>query len=94
MRAVFKFEKSDKRIDEMFRHDIISRQTLIKRDGLSLGLNNTNIYLVLEGSEEAIKIAREIVGDNEIKGDEGEEIYRKIKDTESEVSAGLGALFG
>ncbi len=94
MRAVFKFEKSDKRIDEMFRHDVISRQTLIKRDGLSLGLNDSHIYLILEGSEDAIKIAREIAGENELKGKEGEEIYRKIKDAENEVSAGLGAIFG
>lgn len=94
MHAIFKFEKGDKKIEEIFKDDLISRQTLIKREGKSLGLKDDSIYLVVEGSEGAIKKARNLAGDRELRDTEGEDIYRKIKEEEDEASAGLGAIFG
>ncbi len=94
MHSVFKFEKNDKKVDELFKDDLVSRQTLVKRDGMSLGLKDNYIYLLVEGSEEAINRARDLAGERELKGEESEEIYRKIKEAEDEASAGLGAIFG
>ena len=93
MYAVFKFPKGAKEIDEIYKDDVVSRQTLIKRDGASLGLESA-IYVVLEGSEESVKKAREIAGKYELSGKEAEEIYKKIKDAENEASLGMGAIFG
>ena len=94
MYAVFKFEKGNGKIEEIFKDEMISRQTLIKRDGKSLDLEDNYIYLLVEGSEDAVNKARAMASDSELKGEEEEEIYRKIKDAEDEASAGLGAIFG
>ncbi len=93
MYAVFKFGKGAKEIEEIYKDDIVSRQTLIKRDGASLGLENAT-YLLVEGSEDAIKRAREIAGDYEITGEEAEDVYKKIKEAEDAASLGMGAIFG
>ena len=93
MYAVFKFKKGDKKIDEIYRDDLLNRQSISKRDGKSLGLNDDYIYLMIEGSEDAIKRIREIAGESELKED-AEEIYRKIKESEEAASLGMGAIFG
>ncbi len=94
MYAVFKFNGEDARIREIYQDDTIGRQTIIKRDAKSLGLEGSEIYLVVEGAEEAIEKARKIAGEMEIKGQEGEDVYRKIKKSEEEASLGMGAIFG
>lgn len=93
MYAIFKFNHGDRRIDELYKDDLISRQSLIKRDARSLGMKGDEIYILIEGSEEGIEKARKIAGENEMK-DGCEEIYRKIKKAEEEASLGMGAIFG
>ncbi len=93
MYAVFKFPKGAKEIEEMYRDDTISRQTIIKRDGASLGLDES-LYVVVEGSEDALKRARELAGKFELQGSDAENIYTKIKDAEDAASFGMGAIFG
>ncbi len=94
MYAVFKFKGEDAKIRKMYQDDVISRQSIVKRDAKSLGLEGNEIYLLIEGTEEAIEKARKIAGDMEIKGQDGEKIYRKIKESEEEASLGMGAIFG
>ncbi len=93
MYVVLKFKPGEKKIEELYRDDVVGRQSIIKRDAKSLGLEGNEIYLLVEGSKEAIKRVREIAGDNELK--EGvEKIYQKIKEAEEEASLGMGAIFG
>ncbi len=94
MYVIFKFKGSDGKVRELYQDDVIGRQTLIKRDSRSLGLKEDALYLVLEGSEEAIERARKIAGDFEVRGDEAEQVYRKIKEEEDSASMGMGAIFG
>jgi len=94
MYAIFKFNSGDRKIDELYRDDIISRQTIIKRDTRSLGMEGSDIYILIEGSEEAIEKVRKIAGEFEMKDEEKERIYRKIKEAEEEASLGMGAIFG
>ncbi len=93
MYAVFKFSKGAKEIDALYRDDVVSRQSIIKRDGASLGMD-TGVYVVVEGTEDAIKRAREIAGDFAIEGSEAERVFEKIKEEENSASLGMGALFG
>ena len=94
MHVIFKFKNGEKKIEDIYRDELLSRQSIVKRDGKSLGLNDNSIYLMIEGSEEAMKKARKIAGENELKGEEREKIYRKIKESEEEASLGMGAIFG
>ncbi len=93
MYAVFKFEKGAKKIDELYHDDIVSRQSIIKRDGKSLGLEDA-IYVIVEGSEEAVKRAEEIAEEFKLQGEDADKIYGKIKQAEEEASMGMGAIFG
>lgn len=91
--TIFRFKAGDKKIETLYKDELTSRQTIIKRDGKSLGIEEDSIFVMLEGSEEAIKRARELAGEFEMK-DGREEIYRKIKEAEEEASLGMGAIFG
>ncbi len=93
MYVVFKFEKGAKEIEELFKDDVVSRQTVIKKDGKSLDMDDA-IYVLVEGSEEGILRAREIAKHNVLEGKESEEVYRKIKEAEDAASLGMGAIFG
>ena len=94
MYAVFKFDSGDRKIETLYGDDLVSRQSIVKRDGKSLGLDEKKNYILIEGSDDAIKKAREIAGEYEIKGEEGEKIYRKIKESEESATLGMGAIFG
>ena len=94
MYAVFKFGNTEKKIEDIYNDELLSRQSIVKRDGKSLGLKDNSIYLIIEGSEEAIKKARKIAGENELKEEAAEGIYRKVKESEEEATLGMGAIFG
>ncbi|ADD08723.1 hypothetical protein [Candidatus Aciduliprofundum boonei] len=94
MYVVFKFKGEDAKMREMYQDDLVGRQTIIKRDAKSLGLDGKEVYIVVEGSSDAIERAKEIAEDFIIKGEEAGKIYRKIKESEEEASFGMGAIFG
>ena len=94
MYAVFKFKNGDKKIEELYANDLVSRQSIIKRDAKSLSLEGPETYLLIEGNENAIQKALKIAGENQIKGNEAERIYGIIKKAEDEASLGMGAIFG
>jgi hypothetical protein len=55
-------KKKSSEIDELYRDDIVSRQSIIKREGISLDLKDDSIYILVEGSDEGINRAKEIAG--------------------------------
>ncbi len=94
MYVVFKFKGEDAKMREIYQDDLIGRQTIIKRDARSLGLDENEIYMFVEGSSDAIEKAKEIAGEFIIEGEEAEKIYKRIKESEEEASLGMGAIFG
>ena len=94
MYVVFKFKGEDAKMREIYQDDLVGRQTIIKRDAKSLGLDGKEVYMVVEGSSDAIERAKEIAGDFMIEGEEAEKIYNRIKESEEEASFGMGAIFG
>ena len=76
--------------------DVVSRQSLTYRDPPSLGLKKDGFYLKINGSEESIKRAEEILKGlvQEVKGKEKDEVLKKIEEQEDQEDAGFGTLFG
>ena len=74
--------------------DVASRQSLTFRDCKTLGIEKDGYYLLVEGSEEGIDAVRKIEGLEEVKGEEAERIFEKIKEQESKAESGFGAIFG
>lgn len=97
--AVFKVSKenvgSAKRI---LNDDLLSRQSMTMRDAGSIGLEGDVVYVMLEGSEEAIKRAGELFGAEKVAdlldAAEGDKIYNTIKEEEDNSVAAMGAIFG
>lgn len=87
------FETTPEGADALADDDLVSRQTLVVRDGDEWGLD-AKVVLV-EGNEDAIDQARSII---EEKGgapsENAEEIKADIDSEQDSAAAGVGNLFG
>ena len=91
--VIFVSEKSKKaELDEKTRIDLISRQSITIREGKGIGLDD-RLYLLIEGSDEAIDLAKKEFSFAEIPENQ-EEIYRKFKEQEDDAASGMGMIFG
>jgi hypothetical protein len=77
--AVEKILKSD---------EIISRQSIITR------IYDNKCYFLIDGSEEAIKKAKEITKDIAKICEKQEEIIKRIEEEENDAMYGFGNIFG
>ena len=98
MIALFHLKTSDypKAKDLVEKDDITSRQSLTYREPSALGLKKEGYYLKINGSEESIKHAKEILKGlaEEIQGKEKDEVLKKIEEQEDQADSGFGLLFG
>ncbi|MDI6855640.1 MAG: hypothetical protein QMD21_02490 [Candidatus Thermoplasmatota archaeon] len=95
--GVFRVEK-DKivKIDDVLKDELVSKQSIAVRDAQGLGINKDFRYVLIEGSNEALKKAEELfkgIGEKE-KEQEAEKIYNKIKEQEDHIAEGVGFVFG
>lgn len=95
--AIFSVNKSQaSKINKILKDDLVSRQSISIRDASALNIDKDVRYVLIEGTDEAIKKAEELFKDTGTK--EGEEeaknIYNKIKSEESDVAQGVGLIFG
>jgi hypothetical protein len=82
-------------LDAVLHDDQLSRQSQKVREAKSLGGPADALYVLLEGSAEAMKRADELLAPvgTKLPGAEGETLYRKLKDEEESASAGMGLFF-
>jgi len=93
---IFEISKENENIvDEISKDDIVSRQSIWKRDAKSLGMEGNSIFLKIEGSHEAIRRAEEIIKDKakKVEGKRKDEINKKFIEDEERASAGMGFIF-
>jgi len=81
--------KDTKVLDALLKHDVVSRQSVSVRDHPDGGKT-----LLIEGSDEALAIVREIAGDSVLEGPEAKAWHDRIREEEDSVATGLGAIFG
>ncbi len=82
-------------LDAVLHDDQLSRQSQKVRDAKSLGGPSDALYVLIEGSGEAVRRADELlppVGAR-LPVAEAEALYRKLKDEEEAASAGMGLFF-
>jgi len=95
--AVFSVDKSQaSKINKILKDDLVSRQSISVRDASALNIEKDVRYVLIEGTDEAIKKAEELFKEAGKREDEGEakNIYNKIKSEESDVAQGVGLIFG
>ncbi|HZY91364.1 MAG TPA: hypothetical protein VFG07_01115 [Thermoplasmata archaeon] len=80
-------------LDALLRDDQISRQSQKVRDAPSAGGPAATLYVLLEGSEEALRRADTLFANVGTKPAEAESIYRRLKEEEENASSGMGLFF-
>ncbi len=97
MYTILRIEKKETAcIDQIYKDDVVSRQSITRREGVALGLNDDAIYVLIEGSEEGVKRAEDICRDRVkiLVDKEKEEMYKKFRDLEENSLEGMGSIFG
>lgn len=95
--AIFSVDKSQaSKINKILKDDLISRQSIAIRDASALNIDKDVRYVLIEGTDEALKKAEELFKETGKKEDEEEakNIYNKIKSEEGDVAQGVGLIFG
>jgi hypothetical protein len=82
-------------LDAVLRDDQLSRQSQKVREAAALGGPADQLYVLLEGSTEAMRRGEELLGPvgTRLPATEAETLYRKFKDEEEAASAGMGLFF-
>jgi rubrerythrin len=98
MKAVFfvPSESFSKAKNTVYGDDMLSRQTINFRESKALGMEKEGYYLEIDGSEESIAHAKEVLAElaKEVDKDEKEKILKKIEEQEDSAAQGFGTLFG
>ena len=93
---IFDVKKEHKsKAEEILRDDILSRQSIVIREAKVLDAKAHDTLVFIEGSENAMKRAKELFTDvgKRLEGKERDEVYKKFKDEEGEVLGGVGLIF-
>jgi hypothetical protein len=83
-------------LGKIVQDDLVSRQTIAVRDTASVGLDGEDTIILIEGSEESLSKAKEILGEDGslLDSKEKKDVYERIKEAEDNVAEGLGLMFG
>ncbi len=98
MKAVFFIEK-DKyggAKNKLYADDVVSKQSITVRDNTAVGKDKDGYYVLIDGDDEAVKKAEEILKDvsKKLSDKEAGEIEKAIESQESSAADGFGAIFG
>ncbi len=83
-------------LNDLRSDDLIGRQSLVTRDASVFGGKEGGIYLMIEGSPEAIKKAEGMFPDDlkPVPNEDAQKIQQKIKEEDEKADEGMGFLFG
>ncbi len=94
MREVYELPASNvaKAQELLGKEDITSRQSIYVRTPASLGLKTDKVYIIFEGSEEALKVADKLLEGLATKAANKAEILKKFDEIENASAEGFGFL--
>ena len=82
-------------LDTVLKDDLLSRQSQKLREASAVGGPSGTLYVLLEGSTDAVARADQLLGPvgTKLPPAEAEPLYRRFKDEEESASAGMGLFF-
>ncbi len=87
------FETNDDGVRALEEDDLVNRQTIVIKDGTPWEVDGK--VVIVEGSEEALERAAELVDDaGGQPADNAEQIKADIDAEDDAAAAGMGAIFG
>ncbi|MDG6224657.1 MAG: hypothetical protein QCI82_04000 [Candidatus Thermoplasmatota archaeon] len=83
-------------LGKLVQDDLVSRQTLNIREAKGLGIEKDETYILIEGSDEALRKAVELISEEGtvLSSPEKERIRDLLRKADEEVAEGLGLMFG
>jgi len=96
MRVYLLNKENYKKVEEIItKNEKTSMLSIYFRDMKSLGFDDDRVALILDGLEEYLKIAEEILGNLVVKPEKDleEKIIKKFKEEEERAKEGFGFLF-
>jgi len=96
MREVFLVagDKRQKAEDVLKKDDVVGRQSIIIRMCSSLGFKDDGFFIIIDGNEEAVKKATELLGEFVVKFNEKDAVLKKYDELEDKAMHGFGSIFG
>ena len=97
MYVIFSVQPEKKsKADELLKDDLVSRQSIVIRDCTSLGMKDLGLLIMIEGSEAAIKRARELFIDTgkALENPQAADAYTRFQKESDDVASGVGLIFG
>jgi len=82
-------------LDLVLKDDRVSRQSQKVREAATLGGPADSLYVLIEGSADAVRRAEELLGPvgTRLPVADAETLYRRFKDEEDAASQGMGLFF-
>jgi hypothetical protein len=82
-------------LDSVLRDDLVSRQSQKVREAGALGGPADTLYVLVEGSGDAVRRAEELLAPvgARLPPTEADSLYRRFKDEEDAASQGIGLFF-
>ena len=96
MREVFLVlgDKKQKAEDALKKDDIVGRQSIVIRMCSSLGFKEEGFFIILDATETAMKLAKELVKDLAMPYKDREKVLKKYDETENQAASGFGFIMG
>lgn len=82
-------------LDGVLKDDLIARQSQKLREAGVLGGPTDTLYVLIEGTPDAIRRAEELLGSvgTRLPPAEAEPLYRRLKEEEDDAALGMGLFF-
>lgn len=80
-------------LETALQDDVLARQSQKLRDAAPFGGPAGTIYILLEGTDEAIRRADALLGPLGRRPDNAAELLRRFKEEDEAASSGLGLVF-
>ncbi len=88
---------SDKRVkaeEVLKKDDVVGRQSIYVRDARSLGIAEEGYFIIIDGSDEAVKKADALLKGLAEKYKKKDEVIRKFEEEEAKATEAFGFIIG
>ena len=87
-------ENKGKAEEALRKDDLVGRQSITVRDAKHLDIDEEGYFIIIDGGEDAIKRAHELLDKLAKKYEHKDKVIDKVKKQEDEAAEGLGNILG
>ncbi len=83
-------------VDDVYKDNVVGRQSITVREARTLGVGGEGSLVLIEGSDEGVARAAELLKDHAtaLTGAESEAAYKAFRSQDDQAASGMGLVFG